>query len=137
MKTHAWQTALINAITDPKELLALLELSPDLLDEANKAAGIFLKVPLSFLDRIEKGNPHDPLLRQILPLGAELQTPANYETDPLQENQFNPVPGLLHKYHGRVLVTLTGTCGINCRYCFRRHFPYSENTQGAKAGIAF
>ncbi len=49
-----------------------------------------------------------------------------YSADPLQEANFSPVKGLLHKYHGRVLVVLTGSCAIHCRYCFRRHFPYDE-----------
>ena len=36
--------------------------------------------------------------------------------------------GVLHKYQGRVLLITTGACGVNCRYCFRRHFPYEEET---------
>jgi len=36
------------------------------------------------------------------------------------------VPGVLHKYHGRVLLMATGACAVHCRYCFRRHFPYAE-----------
>jgi EF-P beta-lysylation protein EpmB len=79
---------------------------------------------------MQKGNWYDPILRQVLPLGAETMSVPGYATDPLQEKTYNPVPGLLHKYHGRVLLTLTGVCGINCRYCFRRHFPYADNNPG-------
>jgi EF-P beta-lysylation protein EpmB len=130
-KNLAWQTALANAVTDPEELLALLELDPSLLEAAKSAAKLFpLKVPRGFIDRIEKNNPADPLLRQILPLDAEHQKINGYHTDPLQEAAVNPIPGLLHKYHGRVLLTLVGACGINCRYCFRRHFPYADNNPG-------
>lgn len=128
----SWQEALSDLITDPKELLALLELDTALLPAAELAAQSFpLKVPRGYLARMQKGNPDDPLLQQILPLGLELSTLwAGYDTDPLQESRANPIPGLLHKYHGRVLITLTSACAIHCRYCFRRHFPYKENNPG-------
>ena len=126
-----WQDALSNLITDPKELLTLLELDPALLDEAIIAARAFpLRVPLSFVARMQKGNPDDPLLKQILPLGLEMQEVRGFVSDPLAEQQANPVPGLLHKYHGRVLVTLTSVCAVHCRYFFRRHFPYADNNPG-------
>lgn len=127
-----WQTALINAVTDPKELLTLLKLDINLLSAANQAAKKFmLKVPHSFIARMEKNNVNDPLLRQVLPLSAELDTIDGYSIDPLQEMAFNPIPGLLHKYHGRVLLTYATTCAINCRYCFRREFPYKKNNPGS------
>lgn len=130
-KKRSWQEALSDLITDPRELLTLLELDPGLLDAALAAARVFpLKVPRGFAARMQKGNLNDPLLKQVLPLGAELHEVAGYDTDPLQEVQANPIPGLLHKYHGRVLVTLTSACAIHCRYCFRRHFPYEENNPG-------
>jgi len=130
-----WQEALLDLITDPKELFELLELDTDLLPAAYEATKLFpLKVTRSFVARMQKRNIHDPLLKQVLPLGIELANVAGYEKDPLQETKsaVNPVPGLLHKYAGRVLVTLTSACAIHCRYCFRRHFPYSENNPGRK-----
>lgn len=130
-KQSAWQTALTQVITSPSELINLLELDHSLLEAAEAAAKLFpLAVPRGFVARIQKGNPQDPLLRQILPLEAELKETAGYSRDPLQESVVNPVPGLLHKYQGRVLLTLIGTCAVNCRYCFRRHFPYAENNPG-------
>jgi len=129
--TYAWQTALVDVVTDPEELLKILGLDLKLLPAAQAASALFpLKVPRGFINRIEKGNPDDPLLRQILPLHAECLTEPGYDVDPLNEKSVNPIPGLLHKYHGRVLLTLAGTCGINCRFCFRRHFPYTENNPG-------
>jgi EF-P beta-lysylation protein EpmB len=131
-KSSSWQDTLIHAITDPEELLTLLELDIALLEPAKAAAKTFpLKVPRGFLARMKKGDPNDPLLRQVLPLGVELDEVTGYVQDPLQEELANPVPGLLHKYHGRVLLTLIGTCGVNCRYCFRRHFPYEKNNPGS------
>jgi len=128
---QAWQVALTNLITDPLELFALLQLDLALLDGAFASAKQFpLKVPRSYVARMQKGNAADPLLRQILPVDRELDVISGYTLDPLQEAEVNPVPGLLHKYHGRVLVTLTGVCALHCRYCFRRHFPYDLNTPG-------
>jgi EF-P beta-lysylation protein EpmB len=130
-KKHVWQEALSDLITDPKELLNILELDPTLLDAAFAAAQKFpLKVTRSFASRIQKGNINDPLLKQILPLGIELNITPGYIDDPLEEKKVNPVPGLLHKYHGRVLITLTSACAVHCRYCFRRNFPYAENNPG-------
>lgn len=126
-----WQTALAEMITDPAELLQLLDLDPALLAPAQQTSKLFpLRVPRGFVARMERGNCHDPLLRQVLPLGAELKTSPGYVTDPLLEADANPIPGLLHKYPGRVLLTVVGNCAINCRYCFRRHFPYADNNPG-------
>lgn len=129
-----WQMSLTEAVTDPKELFELLALPLELLPKAQEAVQLFgLKVPREFLARMEIGNLADPLLRQVLPLGAELEVVPGYSADPLQESEFNPVPGVLHKYHGRVLLTIAGACTVNCRYCFRRHFPYEKNLPGMVA----
>lgn len=104
-------------------------MSPNLLGAAERSAKLFpLRVPRGFVSRMQKGNPDDPLLRQILPMGDEIIANPEFTLDPLDEKSFNPIPGLLHKYQGRVLLTLAGACAVNCRYCFRRHFPYQENT---------
>lgn len=132
-KKSPWQSALISAVTEPKELLEMLGLSMSLLEQAEVATKLFpLKVPKSFIARMQKNDINDPLLRQVLPLGIEKELDPAYSKDPLQEKNANPIPGLLHKYPGRVLLTPTSVCGINCRYCFRRHFPYDENNPGSK-----
>lgn len=126
-----WQQELIHAVTDPQELCQLLELSLESLRISYPAIGQFpLQVPREFVARMRKGDPLDPLLRQVLPISAEDQDVIGYIQDPLKETEANPVPGLLHKYKSRVLLTLTSKCAINCRYCFRRHFPYSDNVSG-------
>jgi EF-P beta-lysylation protein EpmB len=130
-RSSAWKNALSNAIRDPAELLALLELPRELLPEAREAASRFpLRVPRGYLARIEKGHIGDPLLRQVLPLGEELIEAEGFTTDPVGDSVASALPGLLHKYQGRVLLTLTGGCAIHCRYCFRRHFPYGEENPG-------
>ncbi len=90
-----------------------------------------LKVPREFLAQMQPNDPSDPLLKQILPLQIENETAAGFSKDPVNDLTFNPTPSLIHKYHGRVLLIASPKCDIHCRYCFRRHFPYSEqvNTQ--------
>ena len=125
--TDDWQKSLARAIRDPREVLARLELPMDLLPEAQTAAQDFpLLVPHAYVARMRPGDPQDPLLRQVLPLGEELQPAPGFVSDPVGDLPAMPRPGLLHKYHGRALVVTTGACGIHCRYCFRRHFPYAR-----------
>lgn len=121
MKT--WKQQLQSAVTDPAKLYALL----DLTYESGPRPTFPLRVPQPFIARMQKGNPNDPLLLQVMMQSQELNEVDGYSDDPLAEKTTNPIPGLLHKYHGRVLLTLTGSCAVNCRYCFRRHFAYVEN----------
>lgn len=133
ISTAEWQHALKNSITSPAELINILELDSSLLPKAEAAAKLFpLRVPRGFVARMRKGDVHDPLLKQVLPISEELLSADGFTADPLQEASVNPLPGLLHKYHGRVLLTVSAACGVNCRYCFRREFAYNENNPGTK-----
>ncbi len=126
-----WQRELARAITDPAELLRELELDPTLLPAARTAAARFpLRVPRGFVARMTRGDPNDPLLRQILPLGAELETTPGFVTDPVGDRAAQAAPGVLHKYHGRALLIVTGACAAHCRYCFRREYPYADSHAG-------
>ncbi len=127
-----WQSEMAEAVRDPAELLGLLELDSRWLEPARRAAAAFpLRVPRGFLARMQKGDPHDPLLRQVLPLGEELLEVPGYGKDPVGDMPSIAAKGLLHKYQGRVLLIATGACGVHCRYCFRRHFPYGDETARA------
>jgi EF-P beta-lysylation protein EpmB len=110
------------------ELVKHLGLSEKLSQQGIEAHQSFkLLVPRPYLSRIEYGNPNDPLLLQILPSAAEMQKVIGYTKDPLEEADHNPQKAIVHKYKRRLLVITTGTCAVNCRYCFRRHFPYGDN----------
>ncbi len=127
-----WIKQLANAVSDPVTLLNQLGIDPAPWQEGFAARKLFAqRVPQSFVQRMEKGNPHDPLLRQVLPLSEEFEVHEGYSVDPLEE-QNNEIPGLLHKYRNRALLIVKGGCAVNCRYCFRRHFPYQEN-KGSKS----
>ncbi len=123
-----WQEQLAGAITTAKQLLSMLQLSEELLSPALKASQEFaLRVPHAYLERIEPQNPEDPLLKQILPIGAECEEVEGYSLDPLAEQTQNPTDGVIHKYNGRLLLITGSACAVNCRFCFRRHFPYQDN----------
>lgn len=125
----SWQHELSHLVTDPATLVQQLQLGEEWLAPAIAAAKLFpLRTTRSYLQRIEPGQPDDPLLRQILPLQAELTVDKSYSIDPLGEQPANRAPGLILKYHGRVLLVAAPQCAINCRYCFRRHFDYKGNT---------
>ncbi len=124
-----WQKILAQGFNSATELLEFLALSTSFRCK-NAEKEFNTRVPLGFAKRMQRGNPKDPLLLQVLASRDELVQVEGYTHDPLLEAKVNPLPGLLHKYHGRVLVTLTGACAVNCRYCFRRHFPYHQNNPG-------
>jgi EF-P beta-lysylation protein EpmB len=131
----AWQRALQEAVTDPAELLGLLGLGLEWLQPARAAARRFpLRVPRGFVARMRRGDPHDPLLLQVLPLAAELDAVPGYRADPVGDLAAKAGPGILHKYAGRALLVTTGACAVHCRYCFRRHFPYGQEN-AARAGF--
>lgn len=126
-----WQEQLSDLVTDLQDLLNLLELDAAQLSLAPEALqGFPLRVPRPYLARMRRGDPRDPLLLQVLPQAGEALQVPGYSADPLQESAVNAAPGLLHKYHGRVLLVTTQSCAIHCRYCFRRHFPYADNRPG-------
>jgi EF-P beta-lysylation protein EpmB len=126
-KADRWQTEMAQAITSPEALVEALGLEPALIDPARRAAEKFgLRVPLGYVARMRRGDPNDPLLRQVLPIAEEDELVPGYVADPLGEQAARRAPALLQKYRGRALLITTSACAIHCRYCFRREFPYSE-----------
>lgn len=119
----SWQEELKNGFDNSKSLLAYLNLAPQ-----HEIPHAFpMRVPLAFAQKIEKDNPNDPLLKQVLISKQEVIQLNGYKLDPHEEQVQSPTPGLIHKYFGRVLVMPTSACAIHCRYCFRKHFPYDEH----------
>ncbi len=123
----SWQSAMKRAIRSGRELCRIHGVSPD--DACSGAEEDFpVFVPLEYLSRMEKGNALDPLFRQVL--AAKQETRPGGLQDPVGDHKAIRKPGLLHKYAGRVLLITTGVCGVHCRYCFRRNFPYEMAPRG-------
>jgi EF-P beta-lysylation protein EpmB len=124
---QAWRQQFAQSIRTPKALLESLQFDQQqiqsmLADEQ----GFSTLVPSSYVQRMQAKNPLDPLLLQVLAQRAEAKVHPDFNHDPLAEADFNPAPGVVHKYQGRALLIAAGHCAINCRYCFRRHFPYEQ-----------
>ncbi len=122
-----WRTQLRDAYRTPQQLLSALGFSQtqqaDLLAHDQ---GFSTLVPQAFAQKMRPQDPTDPLLLQVLPQAQDALEHPDFNDDPLQEAQFNPTPGVVHKYQGRALLIAAGHCAINCRYCFRRHYPYGD-----------
>ncbi len=127
----AWRRILAEGIADLGELLDALGLDPGVVGDDSAAAAAVrqfaVRVPRGFVARIRHGDPDDPLLRQVLADAREEMLVPGYTTDPVGELSAASAPGLLSKYSGRVLIVVAGACAVHCRYCFRRHFPYSAH----------
>lgn len=127
-----WQALWRDAIREPQALLDLLGLSHlSHRVSAEAAAQFALRVPRGFVARMKHGDPDDPLLRQVLPLIDETYSAPGFTLDAVGDLQSSAANGVLHKYQGRALLVTTGSCAVHCRYCFRRHFPYAEQTAAA------
>ncbi len=130
----AWQHSLAESVSDRAALLRAVDLPCPDDPQADAAALAFRPlIPPVFLKQIRAGDSADPLLRQVLPTAEETRSTPGYSTDPLHEADASPAPAVLKKYAGRVLLMLTGACAIHCRYCFRRHYPYSGNLLAGEA----
>jgi EF-P beta-lysylation protein EpmB len=135
-----WQELWREAVTDPRELLAILDLQAfadsllpamDGQQRPRSDAGFPLRVPRGFIARMRRGDPNDPLLLQVLPQARELGDVPGFTSDAVGDLAATAANGVLHKYEGRALLVATGSCAVHCRYCFRRHFPYAEHTAAA------
>jgi len=127
-----WRRLWRDSVTDPRELLTLVgleNLAESILPRLD--TGFALRVPRGFVARMRHGDARDPLLLQVLPQAAELDDVAGFGFDAVGDLDALTARGVLHKYNGRALLVATGSCAVNCRYCFRRHFPYAEETAAA------
>ncbi len=128
-----WQQLWRQAIRDPGELLARLGLDAAAMGVSEAALKQFAqRVPEGFVARMRPGDPYDPLLRQVLPISDEMRQVPGFSLDAVGDGAARKATGVIQKYRGRALLVTTGSCAINCRYCFRRHFDYG--TENAAKG---
>ncbi|PTU30831.1 EF-P beta-lysylation protein EpmB [Stenotrophobium rhamnosiphilum] len=122
-----WQHELRKAFARPADLLEFLQLDPALPAlQLERLRDFPLRVPHGFAGRMKKGDASDPLFLQVWPQAREAEDTPGFSQDAVGDLHKLKPGGLIHKYEGRALVVATGACAINCRYCFRRHFPYSD-----------
>jgi EF-P beta-lysylation protein EpmB len=128
-----WQRQLSAAAGDPVAIAAALPGAGSLAAVAEAAADFAFRATSYYLSLADPTDPNDPILRQVMPSPSELApSPEGYRKDAVGElsTRSHPAPGLVRKYAGRALLVTTGLCAINCRFCFRRSFPYEETREG-------
>ncbi|MDP3665930.1 MAG: hypothetical protein Q8R50_04555, partial [Sediminibacterium sp.] len=129
----SWQQQIGAAYTDPFALAEAIQLPQSWAQQHAPARKLFpMRVPQHFASLMRKGDINDPLLRQVWPLADEYDNVSGYTADPLDEESASQQSGILHKYRSRLLLIVRGGCAVNCRYCFRRHFPYDAHKLGRK-----
>ena len=125
-KRPHWREQLRSAFRDASSLLEFLGLPA----ESPMLPGFPMLVPQAFAQRMIPGDRTDPLLLQVLPDPSEQHSQPGFVADPVGDGNSRVGRGLLHKYHGRLLLVSTGACAVHCRYCFRQEFPYATNHAG-------
>ncbi len=110
MQHRNWKSILQQASASPDELLSELDIEDSSLISLQANQDFPLRVPAGFISKMSKNDPADPLFKQIWPSAEEEIDQTGFSKDPLNEVKRQAAPGLLHKYHGRVLLVLTGAC---------------------------
>ena len=77
-------------------------------------------IPPTFAALIDPSDPQDPIALQVVPQTAELDHRPDDLADPIGDSVHAPLPGVVHRYPDRVLLTLLHVCPLYCRFCFRR-----------------
>jgi EF-P beta-lysylation protein EpmB len=121
-----WQSLLKTNITSWETLVDFLQLLEVERSSVLKKSHFPLNLPRRLANKIRKGTLNDPLFRQFVPLTDENSATPGFNKDPVNESTFFKSEKLLQKYEGRALLVSTGACAMNCRFCFRRSFPYEK-----------
>jgi lysine 2,3-aminomutase len=84
------------------------------------AARYAVAITPAMAELIDRDDPNDPIARQFIPEPAELEMRPPERADPIGDDAFSPIEGIVHRYPDRVLLKLVHTCPVYCRFCFRR-----------------
>jgi lysine 2,3-aminomutase len=84
------------------------------------AARYAVSITSDVAELIDPNDPNDPIARQYVPRVEELQAAPAERADPIGDQKFSPVDGIVHRYPDRVLFKLVHVCAVYCRFCFRR-----------------
>lgn len=129
-----WQEEMRDGFRNAESLLSYLEIPTSKIKSDSNDNKTYdfqsefpVRVPLSFAQRMKKGDQHDPLFLQVIPRTQERLSPPEFQLDAVGDLAAIKAKGLIQKYYGRVLLLMTSACAVHCRYCFRRNFPYEEN----------
>ena len=97
--------------------------APDNLDRSPKFPFLCSR---HYADLIKKAAHPEALLREILPTKEELESVPGFVDDPVGDLPAAKSDCIIQKYDGRALVVSTATCGVRCRFCFRKNYPFQN-----------
>lgn len=122
-----WKWQLKNRITTLEELKPLISLTPSEEEGIRKSSGrLAMAITPYFFSLIDKTNTNCPIRRQTIPTIEEFNISSHDMVDPCGEDTHSPLPGLVHRYPDRVLLLVTDSCAMYCRYCTRRRIVGEE-----------
>ncbi|MBV9585558.1 MAG: lysine-2,3-aminomutase-like protein [Alphaproteobacteria bacterium] len=110
---------------------------PEQLDELRRVAANFsVALTEDVAALIDPADPADPIAAQFVPRAAELETSPEESADPIGDERWSPLPGIVHRYPDRVLLKPILVCPVYCRFCFRREQVARENALLSPAALA-
>lgn len=108
-------------LRSPKALADAGLIAPERLPALERVAAQYaVAITPALAELIDLADPADPIARQFLPAEAELESHPLESADPIGDFTHSPVEGIVHRYPDRVLLKITHTCAVYCRFCFRR-----------------
>lgn len=118
---------------DVEELLPLTEAERAAADRLEQ--DFPLKVTEHYLRLLDPDDPDDPLRKLVIPSPAELAHRPGEEQDDVHadEARYQPCPGIVHRYPGKLLLMPTLACTGHCRFCFRKGHKVQELTRADRA----
>ena len=111
------------ADVDRRDLVpaGLVAASSAWLEEIRRVADEFaVAITADMAALIDPADAADPIAAQFVPSAAELVAAPEERADPIGDERWSPVPGIVHRYPDRVLLKPTLLCPVYCRFCFRR-----------------
>lgn len=118
MKINSWQQQLNNRLTTVKDIFEFRGW-PYPEDEIVKSSSLLMFTTTYYASLIEKADHSDPIFAMTVPSPEEAKSEQN-SCDPLEEEKYMPVPGLIRRYPDRAVYTATLNCASRCRHCTRR-----------------
>ena len=85
-----------------------------------------------YADLIKKASDPMALLREVLPTKDELKKVEGFVDDPVGDLPAGKSDCIIQKYDRRALIVSTATCGVRCRFCFRKNYPFQNIPDVAK-----
>jgi EF-P beta-lysylation protein EpmB len=134
--TH-WKNILRQSFTDISLLCDYLKLSKAQKEHIEFSPSFPFLLPRRLAKKMAKKRCDDPLFLQFVPLKKEKEAAAGFSLDPVGEHGALCEKKLIHRYEGRALLLSTFACAMNCRFCFRRHFPYEKEKKSFEKELSY